>query len=914
MRSRIGVGILALSVVSSCGGRVLGPDAGDGVIDAGAAGNAGLAGRGIGGSGPGGSATGGDSGAIGSGGASGRGGIGGTGGGFGGSTGRGGFGGTTGIAGSSGTGGIAGRGGAGGTGGIGGTTGRGGGGGTGGTGGSGGTGGIAGTGGIGGIGGRGGFGAAGGTGGSGAFGGEFGTAGRGGFVGTGGSGGIAGTGGIGGSGGTGGIGGIGGRGGGGNAGTGGAGGAVCLTCRSTMLPIPGRHVVYNAARNELYVSVAGDADAYPNTIVIVDPSSSSVVSTIPVGSNPDALALSDDGSTLWVGIDGAHAIRKVTMTSTPPTVGPLTRLIGSNPPSYFDAGSIAVLRGSTLSVAVAFSVGQYQYYASDVRVYDDGVPRPIDVGGLTASSVTAGRPGYLFGTLASPGYFFVYTVSASGITQTINYNLFRNFSTNTTNLVFSADRVYSGSGDVIDVTNPAAPTWAGSVGRTGPVGMRDPQSLLMLTNGQNTFPFTPRADVRVISAGSLSEVADVQLRNSVAATGTTTYRDLVYAGGDAVAFLRSDAVGYTTVSGLGIVHDPAFGMPTGGSGGTTGTGGVAGAGGTGGAAGMGGTGGAPDPCPGCTFATAQAYGVRFANDASRNLLYVSAPFQAALHPSTIVTVDATTAAVTSFVPVGNDPQPVALSDDGSTLWVGLAGDHRVRRMTPGTTPVPGPAYALPTLLTTGEQAVPGWIAVLPGTTSSIAVAVYGTSLGGQGVFILDDGQPRANYIQPPEIAASFVINGPPGYLLGIGASNNLVVYRIGTVGATLESYGGLVSSYAIGLEYSAGFAYASDGAVIDLSNPDAPQPAGRFAYSNCLVAVRSPSRAFMLCPNPTGRGPILRVLDTGNFVQVGAVTLPDSLGSQTWSQFAYIGGDALALLAYNFPLQIMHAPIIASPP
>jgi len=66
-------------------------------------------------------------------------------------------------------------------------------------------------------------------------------------------------------------------------------------------------------------------------------------------------------------------------------------------------------------------------------------------------------------------------------------------------------------------------------------------------------------------------------------------------------------------------------------------------------------------------------------------------------------VYAATAAVTSIVPVGNDPQPLALSDDGSTLWVGLAGDHRVRRMTPGTTPVPGPAYALPTLLTTGER-------------------------------------------------------------------------------------------------------------------------------------------------------------------------------------------------------------------
>ena len=108
----------------------------------------------------------------------------------------------------------------------------------------------------------------------------------------------------------------------------GTGGGVCLTaarrsCRSrrgTSSTTP--------RRNEIYASVSGDAEVYANTIVVVDPTTSSVVSTIPIGSNPGKLALSDDGSTLWVGIDGAHAIRKVTLTSTPPVVGPLLRLRG----------------------------------------------------------------------------------------------------------------------------------------------------------------------------------------------------------------------------------------------------------------------------------------------------------------------------------------------------------------------------------------------------------------------------------------------------------------------------------------------------------------------------------------------------------------------------------------------------------
>ena len=156
-----------------------------------------------------------------------------------------------------------------------------------------------------------------------------------------------------------------------------------------------------------------------------------------------------------------------------------------------------------------------------------------------------------------------------------------------------------------------------------------------------------------------------------------------------------------------------------------------------------------------------------------------------MHPSTIVTVDATTAAVASFVPVGNDPQSLALSDDGSALWVGLVGERRVRRMTPGTTPVPGPAYSLPKLLTTGEASVPqcdrraARDAVVDRRRRAGDGGNYGRPAG---VFILDDGQPRANFIQPPEVAMGFLTNGPPGYLLGVGATENLVVLRLGAVG------------------------------------------------------------------------------------------------------------------------------------
>ena len=56
------------------------------------------------------------------------------------------------------------------------------------------------------------------------------------------------------------------------------------------------------------------------------------------------------------------------------------------------------------------------------------------------------------------------------------------------------------------------------------------------------------------------------------------------------------------------------------------------------------------------------------------------------------------------------------------------------------------------------------------------------------------------------------------------------------------------------------------------------------------------------------------MLDTTTFTQVGSVTLPNALPYQQWAELAYIGGDAVAMLGYYLPLQIMHAPIIGTPP
>jgi hypothetical protein len=154
----------------------------------------------------------------------------------------------------------------------------------------------------------------------------------------------------------------------------------------------------------------------------------------------------------------------------------------------------------------------------------------------------------------------------------------------------------------------------------------------------------------------------------------------------------------------------------------------------------------------------------------------------------------------------------------------------------------------------------------------------------------------------------------PGYLFAAGDFSNLIVMKLGTVGATLESHLGFFNNYyQAGFVYGGGYGYSSSGSVIDLTNPDVPLPAGHLNFNNCTVAIRSATRVMMLCPNDTS-GPILRMLDPTTFTQVASVTLPAVAPGEAWADFAYVGGDAVALLPFSGPLWILRSQMVGSPP
>ncbi len=175
-------------------------------------------------------------------------------------------------------------------------------------------------------------------------------------------------------------------------------------------------MVYNPVNGLLYVSVPSSAGApYGNSVVSVDPETGALGTPILVGSEPDKLALSSDGTILWVGLDGASAVRQVNLTTA--TAG-LQFTLGGNTGIYQNPGTalaLAALPGSPNSVIVS-STNEF----SNLRlaIFDSGVLR----GSATTSNniyqayalQVDGSKNEIYAGAQSN--YNTYTYSASGIT------------------------------------------------------------------------------------------------------------------------------------------------------------------------------------------------------------------------------------------------------------------------------------------------------------------------------------------------------------------------------------------------------------------------------------------------------------------------------------------------------------------
>jgi hypothetical protein len=219
---------------------------------------------------------------------------------------------------------------------------------------------------------------------------------------------------------------------------------------TAFIGIANNSMVYNPVNGLFYLSVPSSAGApYGNSIVSVDPETGALGTPIPVGSEPDKLAITTDGHYLWVGLDGASAVRKVDLIAG--AAGLQFSLGGNggiydNPPTVL---ALAALPGASDSVVVSTSGG---YPSQPLAIYDSGVIRGSNPTNYQTNTTYALQVNSAKGEIyaAGQGSYTVYTYSASGLTQmsTASNGNYANYGND--DLQVTGERTYTDYGTVYD--------------------------------------------------------------------------------------------------------------------------------------------------------------------------------------------------------------------------------------------------------------------------------------------------------------------------------------------------------------------------------------------------------------------------------------------------------------------------------
>ena len=127
--------------------------------------------------------------------------------------------------------------------------------------------------------------------------------------------------------------------------------------------LPANDLAIVSSSGQIYASVPSSAGPTGNSVTRINPQTAAIGESVFIGSEPNRVALSDDGTTLHVSLDGAAAIRSYNIPTQTPGTQFTWGAVNNRP------ADMVVLPGSPLSLATAGGTG-------GVNIYDNGVARP----------------------------------------------------------------------------------------------------------------------------------------------------------------------------------------------------------------------------------------------------------------------------------------------------------------------------------------------------------------------------------------------------------------------------------------------------------------------------------------------------------------------------------------------------------
>lgn len=185
------------------------------------------------------------------------------------------------------------------------------------------------------------------------------------------------------------------------------------------------HTVYSPATSRLYASIGSGSTQNANSLVAIDPTTMQITSTLLSGGKPDALALSDDGTMLYVGQDDLQSVSQISLPSgTVSFTVQLPQGSDSFLSSYgVEASALAVVPGKPHTWIAGICYISVTPCGGGVVIYDDSTMRPTfaQSSQLTANSFAfVNDPATVYSTEfnQSPPDVSSYSITSSGITHT----------------------------------------------------------------------------------------------------------------------------------------------------------------------------------------------------------------------------------------------------------------------------------------------------------------------------------------------------------------------------------------------------------------------------------------------------------------------------------------------------------------
>jgi len=596
--------------------------------------------------------------------------------------------------------------------------------------------------------------------------------------------------------------------------------------------LPTNDLVYSQATQKFYASVPGRVGSTGNSVAEIDPVMGSISNQTFVGSEPTQLALADDGQTLYVGLDGAASIRNYNIISH--TAGdqfPVGRDSFTGPYSVSD---IAVAPSNPSVVAVARQQRFSSPSEAGVAIFDGGVQRTkTGPGHIEGSDFLAfGSSSTLYGN--SFEGVNIMTVDSTGVTVTGTQRL-----TVGNSLIFDNNLLYAASGQVL---NPATGDVVGSFFGSATFGFVSGAIHAVDSANGRVFFLVSSSGSRQLRAFDINTFLPLGFVNISGVSGDAF--SLVRWGTNGLAFRTNNGQVFLIETDLVNSSVPVA---------------------------------SPTPTPSPTPSPSPPYIPTFVrpvnlpanslvySDATHGL-YASVPSSAGAGGNSITKITPETGAIGPSTFIGSEPNKIAISDDGQTMWVHLDGANAARRFDV-LTQTPGLQF------NTSSQP-PADMEVVPGSPQSVAI-----SRSFANVAIYDNG------VQRPNLSPSFPSVGPlefgasPSILYGLNntsSSLDLVKYLVDASGLTQSSVTGALLTGGT-LEFSNGLLYSGFGRVAD---PEAKTLVGTFqntGFASGMAVDAANHRVFFASAGTNTV--VINGFDSNTFLPIGSVTLAGVSGA-----------------------------------